>query len=422
MIKKIQVGILTSILILSAMSILLIPATAQDEYFFKIHLSVSGDRVDVAEFLQPYFNEIGIEVEIHPYDWSVLDELIHQDEKLTFEEGGWDMSIEALESRGDPSAGFDSILLPGNPNNVVGYNNPRVTELLDQGREETDQAVRKQIFLEVQEIIRDELPYIFGYQDVNLKAFKEGLEGVDDYVAWRGQVSDSIWADKFIFDPNPAQEDTLVHAFNWDSPYLIPLVGWSYLRGSHETLTILNPDFSIGPQLAESWDISDEGKTYTFYFQPDAMWHDGVPFTSTDVKFTFDTILADDSPSYMRGAFAWIIESIEIINDKTVAFHLSTPSAGFLDQLSWNAAVEIVPEHVLGDIPPGDWAQSELNTITGIPGTGPWKFVEREPEVFITYERNDDYWDPAEMPKMKYLSSSSRAGNSLGRVAKRRNH
>ena len=59
------------------------------------------------------------------------------------------------------------------------------------------------------------------------------------------------------------------------------------------------PDLSFGPSLAESWDVSEDGKLYTFHLRKDVKWHDGQPFTASDVVFTF-TSLAD--PTYVGGA------------------------------------------------------------------------------------------------------------------------
>ena len=63
--------------------------------------------------------------------------------------------------------------------------------------------------------------------------------------------------------------------------------GISYAQ-VYDTLLVQELDGSIGPSLAEDWEISDDGLTYTFYLRKDVKWQDGEPFTAEDVKFTFD--------------------------------------------------------------------------------------------------------------------------------------
>ena len=158
-------------------------------------------------------------------------------------------------------------------------------------------------------------------------------------------------------------------------------------------------DLSFGPSLAESWDVSEDGKLYTFHLHNDVKWHDGEPFTAQDVVFTF-TSLAD--PTYVGGAESRVdsvvgvkayragtassVAGIQAPDDYTVTFELSDPNAAFLGQLN----MPILPKHILGDIKPGEWEKADFNRNPI--GTGKYKFVKWEAGQYIQLAKNPDYF------------------------------
>jgi peptide/nickel transport system substrate-binding protein len=159
----------------------------------------------------------------------------------------------------------------------------------------------------------------------------------------------------------------------------------SFATGSpvYEALTHINPDGSIDPELAESWEISDDGLSYTFHLRPGVAWHDGTPFTSADVKFSIENANKVLHP-WGRGAFR-SIESIETPDDLTVVFRLGKPQASLIFGTD-GACGSILPKHL--------W---ENETIATSPlnhqpvGTGPFQFVEYVPGEFVRYARNESY-------------------------------
>src|SRR5256886_13823934 len=121
----------------------------------------------------------------------------------------------------------------------------------------------------------------------------------------------------------------------------------------------------IIPELAETWEISDEGKTITFHLHQGVQWHDGTPFSSADVQYTFERIM--HPPQGMvspRGpVFAALIERIETPDVATVVIHGRGPS-GLLLPLFANGWSVIIPKHIVEKDP-----VNALKT-TGM-GTGP---------------------------------------------------
>ena len=158
-------------------------------------------------------------------------------------------------------------------------------------------------------------------------------------------------------------------------------------------------DLSFGPSLAESWDVSEDGTLYTFHLRKGVTWHDGAPFTSADVVFTF-TSLAD--PTYVGGAESRVdsvvgvadyrsgaaetVTGIQAPDDYTVTFQLAEANAAFLGQLN----SPILPKHILGDIVPGEWEKADFNRNPV--GTGKYAFVQWKSGQYIELSKNTDYF------------------------------
>lgn len=148
-------------------------------------------------------------------------------------------------------------------------------------------------------------------------------------------------------------------------------------------LVTMNYDYEICPDLAKEWTISEDGLTYTFYLHEGVKWHDGVPFTSEDVKFTIEAVLENNG----RMAAEWgAIEEVECPDENTVILHLSRPDSALLGFLAWYAC-QIIPKHIYEGT---DWTTNPANQAPI--GTGPFKFVAWNQGVSIELEANEDYF------------------------------
>ncbi|HZR81344.1 MAG TPA: ABC transporter substrate-binding protein [Candidatus Binatia bacterium] len=157
--------------------------------------------------------------------------------------------------------------------------------------------------------------------------------------------------------------------------------------------------------LAERWEWSDDGKSCTFRLRPGVQWHDGQPFTSADVVFTFDAIFDDKVPNSAR--FTLTVDGAPIravaVDDLTVRFDLPRPFAPFLAAVG----VPILPKHLLG----GALADGTFAHRWGIDtdpreliGTGPYRMRRYVPAQLIEYDRNPTYWRrDAEGRRLPYL-------------------
>ena len=148
-----------------------------------------------------------------------------------------------------------------------------------------------------------------------------------------------------------------------------------------EGLTRFMGDGSVVPGLAESWEISEDGLTYTFKLREGVTFHDGSTMDAEDVKFTLDRINAEDSANAQKALYSAISE-VNVIDPQTVEVKLSEPNGNMLFNLAWGDAVIVAPESV--------------ETIKQTPiGTGAFKFENWNQGDKITLTRNEDYWGEA---------------------------
>jgi len=152
-----------------------------------------------------------------------------------------------------------------------------------------------------------------------------------------------------------------------------------------DTLVFRDVDNTYKPFLAESWEVSPDGKTITFKLRKGVTFHDGTPMDAQAVVFTFERFKEKGSKNPLAGGIM-SIASIEAVDSHTVRFHFDEPSAIFFGTISMPYAGIISPTAVkeAGD----GFAQRPV-------GTGPFKLEEWEPGVSITLVRNPDYkWGP----------------------------
>src|ERR671924_629114 len=146
---------------------------------------------------------------------------------------------------------------------------------------------------------------------------------------------------------------------------------------------------TIIPDLAQRWEISPDGKKYTFHLRKGVKFHDGADFTAEDVKATYERIARPPKGVVIpRTPLFATVGDIVVTNPHTIEFRMteSRPKAYMLGAFSsgWNI---IVRKKTLDD------NQGNLRQVMNYPGTGPFKHVSRKDKEVWIMERNPDYWN-----------------------------
>ncbi|MBI5577118.1 MAG: peptide-binding protein [Deltaproteobacteria bacterium] len=144
-------------------------------------------------------------------------------------------------------------------------------------------------------------------------------------------------------------------------------------------------DLKLEGDLAESWEVTPDGKKITFHLRKNVKWHDNVPFTSGDVLFTYRKMIDPNTPTAYGESFKQV-RRVTAPDAYTVVADYDKPYAPALE--SWG--MNILPKHLLEKYP--DIKRSPINTSRPI-GTGPYRFAEWKPGEKIVFDANPDYFE-----------------------------
>lgn len=145
----------------------------------------------------------------------------------------------------------------------------------------------------------------------------------------------------------------------------------------------LDRELNYVPGLAEKWDVSADGLTYTFHLRADATWEDGKPVTADDFEFTVRSILDPKIPSPNKKPLFEDYASSKVVDPKTYSITFRKPFAGRLGLFN----MALIPKHVYGT---GDFNAHPANRQPV--GNGPYRFVRWVTNQEIELVRRDDYW------------------------------
>ena len=192
-------------------------------------------------------------------------------------------------------------------------------------------------------------------------------------------------------EASPTSEK-IVFSSGWteDVDNLNPFIGYTLTAyhifwENYDRLVRYDPDtMEPVPGIAESWEVSDDAKTWTFHIRDGVKFQDGEPLTAQDVAFTFNLVL-DNAPNAFT-IYTNHLESVEAPDDHTIVMKCSKPRGTMLHM--W---VPILPEHIWGKMDP-DEALNKFANEPPIIGSGPFQVVEWKKGSHVRLKTWEGYW------------------------------
>lgn len=337
-----------------------------------------------AEVVAEQLKKVGIEIRLVKLESAAMYPRIMQ----TFD---YDAFALAVSQSPDPTGMLNAFhsrnAIPGG-SNYWGYRNPAVDQLIDKVLSSNSVEEAKRIAWKIQEEL-SRGPFIPLYISINTQVIRAEWK---NYTLMPGGILEALnrWSILYMYKSDKPEENVFRIAFPADILTLNPFTATDLrsiwvLGLIYEPLVALSPDLRVVPWLAERWEVSPDGKVYTFYLKRGVRFHDGKELTADDVVFTYEFGIRNKAARFI-GTVSELTERIEKVDDYTVRFVLKSPSVFFLTSLATSYQF-IAPKHI--------WADKNVTWANPNPiGTGPFKFVSRVPGESIVLERNENYHIP----------------------------
>ncbi len=189
----------------------------------------------------------------------------------------------------------------------------------------------------------------------------------------------------------PQKGGTLVYAAPGSADKLDPTVTTDNMCEEvvfmiHDNLLRYSPDLKIKGQLAEKWESSRDGLTWTFWLRKGVKFHDGTDLDAEAVKFNFDRWIGPEKPFRAYALFGPIVKSVEAADRYTIRVHLRNPFSSFPSYLCHPAGGIVSPTH---------FKKYGADIARNPCGSGPFKFKEWVKGDHLTLVRNENYFDGA---------------------------
>jgi ABC-type transport system substrate-binding protein len=370
-----------------------------DNYFFEITIMLDPANIDAVEIMKSGWEQIGIKVDVVSMEFSSMFSKYMFRESFagaTYDEGGYDICLTGGVYAEDPDSNSayhsDSRLGVGRyPNyNMMMFSDGEVDRLCEEGLESVDREERIPLYRRIEEIIHEELPVIYLYRDPAIKGTTANL----DLGQWRQLPGSSLYqyGNQFKFTDEEGGEMVFIGDQNppgLNAAFSITTVGVNNAYLVQQTLARTTIPFgTYQPVLAESWDVSEDKKTYTFHIRQGVTWHDGETFDAEDVKFTFDLYMNPEAGCSGHGLWASYVKEVRMTDQYTIELETNDIFAPAIYRFARRI---ILPEHILGDVNPSELKTHPFNKQPI--GTGPFKVIEWVDDEYIQYEAYEDYWE-----------------------------
>jgi peptide/nickel transport system substrate-binding protein len=344
--------------------------------------------------------KLGLDVEQNAVPWATYSDIVW------YQRDNWQMTAWRMVGRPermDPDEFVVNLFSSSTAEsgyNFVGYINPEYDALAQEQRGQTDREQRRATIFKAQELIARDVPYVYVANPTLPQLVRTDVWDEASIVDQQGIGIQNFWTWTGL-TPLGDQKSIIT-----DSPSTVISINPFYISGDIDSriteliwdrLERLGPDGLPEPWAAESvtW---EDNLNVVVKLRPGMKWHDGVPVTAEDVKFSFEAPQGDEVPMYAK--FVSGIANIEILDDLTVRFTLSEPWVAF--ETASLAKLNLVPKHIwepiLAGLAGSDDNAEDIQEDVPI-GSGPYKFVAWEPGEQVILEANQDYFAPPKADK-----------------------
>ena len=352
-------------------------------------------RTAIGERIRKEMEQIGISVDARVAERAVCSEAVLKKYEYNLYTGGVGITADPDYLFWFYFSGMDIYPEP------YGYNYLRIhNEALDKAllrihSGSTLEEVRSAV-LKAQEILAENAHVIPLYQRIGVKAYRKGWEGVvngagEGINTWitflNAHREEREYGGEIRYGLSSDIENLNVLTTEWQTDLEV-------LYRIYDSLLIRNPVNLAEdiPWLATSWTLDPwaspsgvPGLKITFNLADNATWHDGVRFTSADVKFCVE---------YYQQGGRWAgyvsnVEKVEVPSNTVTIAYLNTTS---YFALHWLGSMPIIPKHVWEKVTPADWKTYDPLREGTLIGTGPFRFVERKAGEYVLLRANSEYF------------------------------
>jgi len=338
----------------------------------------------VTEAVQAMLAEVGVNATLTTYDWGTyLDTVIVPPEDAEHDAYMLGWGTVTLDADYGLYALFHSTQWPPR-NNVSYYANAEVDALLDEARVTPDRAVREGLYNEAISMIWEDAPWIYLHNEGQVNAVREGVEGLihhplENILAWDASLE--------------GDDQDLIIAIGAEAENLDPLKMMSAPAATvsehmAQSLIYLAEDGTLEPNLAESWEPTEDGLAWDLKLREGVTFHDGEPFNAEAVKYNLDRFMAKgDFEGQEAAVFSFLlgeVNEVEVVDEYTVRLHL--------DQIFAPIASHLTHSFIAMHSPASLAALDEGEHVVAPVGTGPFKFVSWDRGEQLVMEKNEDYW------------------------------
>ncbi|HKL13727.1 MAG TPA: ABC transporter substrate-binding protein [Halanaerobiales bacterium] len=360
----------------------------------------SPDEFETITILAEAMEKVGIRATVEVMPWEQMADVVWYDREA-WDLTGWQMT--ARPERLDPDEFTYNLFHSSTAEtgyNFIGYKNPEYDRVAEEQRVTVDKEKRRELIYKSQEIIAEDVGYIFSVNPLVNIVYNNEVFAADSIKEMAGLGIKNFWT-YINAEPISEQQDFILNS-NDTVQAINPL----YISGSVDSwitelvwdrVMRMGQDGLPTPWAAESVEWLDN-TTVEVVMRDDMTWHDGKPVTVEDVKFSFEVPKTGEAPMYKP--FVDIIDEIEITGESTLVFNLKEPWAAF--ETASLAKLNIIPKHIWEPIIEDlkDKPENAESYQADVPiGSGPFKFSNWKFSEEVVLEANEDHF---QAPKVNH--------------------